>query len=297
MISIIIPVHRKDNLVIENLLKLARLKENIELIYVFDYVDFDYVEFIKPTKDIIELNNTNISVVICANSRRKGVSGARNTGLELSNGLYISFLDYDDYYSEDRFSTILDVLPDFDMVMCEFASMDLETNVLIPWKFTLVKTQYTPLEYFEEYNFGLPHLASITFNRKALNVNFLYFEESLICSEDTLFKFMAIDVLSFIIVKNSPTTIIIRHNNNTTINLHSQKLISSRLLFYFKITAMQKKYYSFFRWTTKGYLYNLKKLKTSKCNKLRLHILIYLYILKKFDIKYILAFILNKRFI
>lgn len=52
-----------------------------------------------------------------------GVSSARNTALNVAQGDYITFVDSDDWVTSDYFSTINDVLNDFDYDFIQFSQM------------------------------------------------------------------------------------------------------------------------------------------------------------------------------
>ena len=66
---------------------------NIEIIVVDDFSNDGTFEYIK---------NKFPSIIIIRNKKKLGGSGSRNIGIKKSNGLYISFLDDDDYFRKDK---------------------------------------------------------------------------------------------------------------------------------------------------------------------------------------------------
>ena len=118
LLSIIVPIYNMEIYLQECLDAFARQRfdDNVEIILIDD-------------------GSTDNSLNICKNAAKhdkcyrvihqenKGVAVARNIGLEYSNGLYIAWVDPDDYITDDWWSTIkkeLDNMPEmvyFDMYL------------------------------------------------------------------------------------------------------------------------------------------------------------------------------------
>lgn len=101
-LSIIIPVYNTSSYVKNLLNELTRQKqeyiEKVEIIVINDGSTED-MKFLNDYKDIILINQDN-----------KGVSAARNVGLDLAKGKYIAFCDSDDMVSSDYIKTILNAV-------------------------------------------------------------------------------------------------------------------------------------------------------------------------------------------
>lgn len=98
-LSIIIPVYNTSDYVRKLLDELIRQKkENIEIIVINDGSTED-MKFLNDYKDIILIEQEN-----------KGVSIARNVGLDLAQGKYIAFCDSDDMISNDYIEIILNAI-------------------------------------------------------------------------------------------------------------------------------------------------------------------------------------------
>lgn len=91
LISIVVPFYNTDLKLFKNCINTIVNQDykNKEIIIVDDGSDFHYsVEL-----DIIESNSRDIRVI---HQKNKGEGGARNTGIDNSNGEYIVFVDSDD---------------------------------------------------------------------------------------------------------------------------------------------------------------------------------------------------------
>lgn len=103
-LSIIIPVYNVENY-IRTCVKSALQQElqNIEIILVDDGSTDESGHIC----DEFALEDHRIQVI---HSENHGPGIARNLGLEIANGRYITFLDSDDYLDMDYYGTMLDVL-------------------------------------------------------------------------------------------------------------------------------------------------------------------------------------------
>lgn len=101
--------------------------DDIEIILVNDGSKDDTLKIIKEykkkCKDIIKI----------VDQENQGLSMARNAGIEVSTGEYITFLDSDDYVDSKMYSTMLDKAyeSNFDLVVCGVKMLysDYELNV------------------------------------------------------------------------------------------------------------------------------------------------------------------------
>ncbi len=113
-ISIIVPVYKVE----------SYIKECIESILGQSFTDFELI--------LIDDGSTDSSSEICDNYAQKdkrivvihkengGASTARNAGLEISKGEYISFIDSDDFVSKDFLLELFKAIEGYDMSMCYY---------------------------------------------------------------------------------------------------------------------------------------------------------------------------------
>lgn len=103
--------------------------------------NFDFIQIIiindgssDNTKNIIEnyiLNSKNENIKFI-NQKNKGVASSRNTGIEIAQGKYITFLDSDDFYNKDIFSKLIYEIEniEFDLFMFGIQWIDSKNNIL-----------------------------------------------------------------------------------------------------------------------------------------------------------------------
>lgn len=88
LISIIIPIYNSEKYLqrcIDSILK--QTYSNIEVLLIIDRSEIIYEEYKQLDSRVKIIKQEN-----------KGVSEARNNGLRNANGLYIQFVDSDDYF-------------------------------------------------------------------------------------------------------------------------------------------------------------------------------------------------------
>lgn len=112
MISIVMPVYNRSNKVgkaIESVIKQSY--EKWELIVVDDYSTDDLFEVAQ------KYARKDQRIKVLKNSKMKGVSGARNCGMENASGEYIAFLDSDDQYLPNHLKDSYDVMKKYNQTV------------------------------------------------------------------------------------------------------------------------------------------------------------------------------------
>lgn len=128
LISIIVPCYNTKDYIEQCLDSLIHQSyKNLEIILVNDGSTDDTDAKIQPY-----LSDDRIRYIIQEN---KGLSGARNTGLDIMKGEYVCFVDSDDFLHKDYVKTLYENLikTDVDISICDFllyyddAPVDIET--------------------------------------------------------------------------------------------------------------------------------------------------------------------------
>lgn len=117
-ISVIIPIFNAENWISRCLNSILNNSyENLEVICINDgSTDKSLAllhEFEKKDKRVILVDQPN-----------GGVSAARNKGLEIATGEYISFVDADDWIHHDFFKIMMNAIGETDIVYCGFIRCD-----------------------------------------------------------------------------------------------------------------------------------------------------------------------------
>lgn len=136
LVSIILPVYNAEKTIDRAITSvLSQSYSNFELIIIND----------GSLDNTLEVCKKYIDARICIESQRnKGLSNARNKGISLSRGVYICFIDADDWYEMDYLHKMIENInaTKTDFVVCDFIP-HLKDNVCIRPKIN--NTVYTKL--------------------------------------------------------------------------------------------------------------------------------------------------------
>lgn len=122
LISIIIPIYKVENLLercVDSILR--QTYDNIEIILVDDGSPDRCGEIC----DQYEIKDSRIKVI---HKKNGGLSDARNAGIDVAKGEYITFIDSDDWVSEKYVKTLYDLLvsKSADISVCNFIRTEKE---------------------------------------------------------------------------------------------------------------------------------------------------------------------------
>lgn len=152
LVSVIIPMYNVEKF-IDRMMKCInnQIYTNLEIIIINDGSTDKSLEIIKQyaTKD------NRIKIISTEN---KGVSNARNLGIENSNGDYITFLDMDDYIEYDMYEKIINKIEETnaEVLRCNYVKEDEFGNVLLEGN--LMELSNTVLYNKEIENKMLPNI-------------------------------------------------------------------------------------------------------------------------------------------
>lgn len=119
-----------------------RIAKTINSVINQDYTNYEYIIVNDGSTDksleTIEVFSCKDSRIKVVNQQNKGVSKARNAGLDIANGKYILFLDSDDTIQPNTLSKALEILK-------------LEKTELVFWSYNKIyDNNITPRHLFEE---------------------------------------------------------------------------------------------------------------------------------------------------
>ena len=146
LVSIIIPVYNRENLVGETLDSvIAQTYQNWECIVVDDGST-------DRTRDVVQSycdKDSRIKLFSRPNERPKGANACRNYGFELSQGEFINWFDSDDLMMPDKLTAQLELLTSSvaDFVVCKIEMRYLGSGASLDLKFPGLKSS-NPIEDF-----------------------------------------------------------------------------------------------------------------------------------------------------
>ena len=219
MISVIIPVHNVERF-LEKCVKsvLENTYKDIEVILI----ENGSTDSSKEICFRLEKENPCVKVIV---SEIKGVSRARNLGLDAAAGDYITFIDADDYVSPYYFETLLSCLEkhNADFVMCNFIMGKAEN-----YDFPDLKTNCTRItaddfltHLYCKNEFLYSSVAMKIINRKLADVRF---DEDISYAEDRSFMARVIAKVGECVHVDRELYYYYRGNGNSICNNKDQDL-------------------------------------------------------------------------
>lgn len=183
-ISVVIPVYNVENFIVRCLDSVrSQTYSDYEVLLVDDRGDDGSVGLAKEYIEKYQLQNWRIVV----HTQNRGLSAARNTGIEFSQGTYIYFLDSDDTITENCLETLMGAMDEgVDFVMSVYDNIP--SGKTFP---SFGNGSYNQAELISKYcRNELPWNAVNRLVRKSFLVdNALYFVEGLL-SEDLLWNYL-----------------------------------------------------------------------------------------------------------
>ncbi len=178
LVSVIIPVYNKELCIRETLNSvLSQHYTNFEIIIVDDGSS-------DRSKNIIEEFVARDNRCRYFYKKNGGVSSARNYGIDLASGEYISFLDADDEYNENFLKEMVASAADVDFAFCAHYISYNSGQVL-----KKSRMKFATKDFLHDYllNKTTPNTNSWLIKRDLLLVNRIRFDESMSWGEDMLF--------------------------------------------------------------------------------------------------------------
>jgi len=218
LISIIIPVFNKA----------SYLRKCLDSIIILTHTDIEIILINDGSNDgsgeicdVYKMQDSRVKVIHQSNG---GVSSARNNGLDNATGLWIYFIDPDDWIDKDPFNSIVSVLQahsevDFIRTYCREINGDLVLNPDLPADIKI----YTRDEFLQT-GFVAGYMHSMFVRRELIEKNDLRLSLTLDFMEDAEFIFRCILNSARILVYNKVFYNYFNNDTSSSVNLNLKKV-------------------------------------------------------------------------
>lgn len=185
MVSIIIPVYNSSQYLercVDSLLRQSEI--DIEIILVND-------GSIDGSKAICDRYSMSDKRIIVIHQENAGASVARNNGLAVAKGEYITFVDSDDYVDADYIRSMADVMKntDCDLVITGRTQIKLDgsSNVTIPPALAMQDDEIREIFHNENFDYVRGGPCCKIYKKSIINNNNLSFPKDIHYLEDAIF--------------------------------------------------------------------------------------------------------------
>ena len=121
LVSVIIPTYKRGDVLLRALDSIKdQTYKNLEVVVVNDCVEQEWID---KVTEMVEPYLESINLVLVHNQDKHGSAGARDAGIKVAKGTYVTFLDDDDYYLPEKIESQLSVMLEAD---ADFSITDLE---------------------------------------------------------------------------------------------------------------------------------------------------------------------------
>lgn len=185
-ISIIVPVYNAEKTLCRCIESVVRQNyNNYELILVND-------GSVDGSADICNRYSNEYQQIRYVYKNNGGVSSARNLGLKLARGEYIAFLDSDDFFTDDYFKTVSNILAEKKPDLVSFSSKknDVKSGISLVDNCFLdddINISRRVLKAMKSYSYS--SVMARIFKHSIIVENNIEFDETLSIGEDQAFLF------------------------------------------------------------------------------------------------------------
>lgn len=211
LISIVVPVYNNENRIhqcVESLLN--QTLNDIEIILIDDGSS-------DQSGIIIDEMKSKDSRIKAIHQENKGVSNARNIGIELAEGRFIGFIDSDDYVDCQMYEKLYNkvISENSSMGMCRFCIVDSYLKKEEMWNFNIEDNNIAEYMFKDmigknneiDFNTSDTLMGSVCrciYDKNILNLNNIRFDEDTTYAEDLLFNLKYIKGIKNISLINEP---------------------------------------------------------------------------------------------
>lgn len=217
-VTIIIPVYNVEKY-LEECLKSVVLQsyKDIEIIVINDGST-------DCSREICEEYQNKYDNIILINKKNEGVSVARNTGISLSTGEYIVFIDADDVVHENYIECLVYLLETecAEIAMCEYTTDILKDDINIKYKKNIVEKNEVIINILSNGKYD-GYLWNKLFIKSIIIKNDIKFQEGITIWEDLLFVIEYLTNINYCVWLNRVLYYYRQRNNSAVANMDLKK--------------------------------------------------------------------------
>ena len=244
LITVVVPCYNSEkriNNVITSLLNQTYPADRLQIIMVDDNSQDNTKSLLEKTASLYP----NFEYYAC---RSKGVSEARNTGIESARGEYIAFVDSDDIVSSNHIENLYNILSSTNAQLAVTAYKKVGNNTRYDKvKFSKIKNKLSIYNRVEcAKRFLSQNIEFCVWNKlyitKILRDNDIWFNKDCRYNEDSYFNYLYIKHIECAVCTTATTYYYVQSQNS----LVREKFKESRLDMYLSLNAIVKDAYSNF---------------------------------------------------
>lgn len=234
MVSIIIPVYNVQDYIVKCLESVAAQTYNgaMECLIIDDC---GQDESIRLAEDFVASYIGTIEFRIIHHNHNKGLSAARNTGIQESRGEWLYFLDSDDWIYPICIGLMIEAIQEFPDVDLVFAGTDVSTNEHVWLDYSKKKlpkysndSNWLQYSMLKRYDFGMTAWNKFI-RRDFIIKNNLSFAEGMI-HEDEIWNFQLSQVIHSASFVNQNTYMYFKRGNSIVFGIDEKVRMSRYLL-------------------------------------------------------------------
>lgn len=213
-VDIILPVHNSEKFLSECLNSIEKQSYyNTHLVIINDGSTDSSQDIINSFK-----NHSHLDITVLTNENAQGVSVARNQGLSVARGPYVTFLDSDDVLLKDH---IGDLVQTIQLTQSELAVTGAVKQTKIRYVESNLKINSISIDKAMKAILGFKNIQGYSVNKlyklDIINRNQLRFNDSLFVCEDLYFVCSYVKVITGQVGFTGTDTYIYRQNENSNL--------------------------------------------------------------------------------
>lgn len=202
-VSVIVPVFNNSEYIGTTLDSIISQDfDGYEIIVIDDGSTDDSLKIVTDKLKTADIPNTII------HQENQGVSGARNKGIEVSNGDYLVFVDADDYITPNHLSSLYNGETDFSLIQLVKKDGDITSSPHVYQQEDISAKEFIEMELKMQIPFNFVQLM---YKSDIIKNNSIKFSRDYIYGEDTYFALMALGFGDRITISNEVTYYYIQH--------------------------------------------------------------------------------------